>query len=194
MVMCGKCKNHHETVAEVRGCFGMTPVISVNQAILSREHNDEPSIKQVTFLKRLSEERGLTYADPCCMKHASAQIDTMLKMPKAAPQSHPDAKPAEVLQDGMYRKDDKIYKVQRAVHGSGQLYAKVLVPGEGYGAQAVFVYEPGALRFLTLGDRMTLEQAKEFGRLYGTCCRCGRTLTDEGSIAAGIGPVCASKF
>ncbi|MES2342166.1 MAG: DUF6011 domain-containing protein [Pseudomonadota bacterium] len=27
----------------------------------------------------------------------------------------------------------------------------------------------------------------------GECGRCGRTLTDEASRAAGIGPVCASK-
>ena len=32
-----------------------------------------------------------------------------------------------------------------------------------------------------------------YGRELGVCGRCGRTLTDEASRAAGIGPVCASK-
>lgn len=32
-----------------------------------------------------------------------------------------------------------------------------------------------------------------YGRELGECGRCGRTLTDEASRAAGIGPVCASK-
>jgi hypothetical protein len=41
---------------------------------------------------------------------------------------------------------------------------------------------------------MTLDQAKAFGALYGACCNCGKTLTDERSIEAGIGPVCARKF
>jgi hypothetical protein len=50
--------------------------------------------------------------------------------------------------------------------------------------------------FQKLSDEtlMTLEDAKEFGRLYGMCCQCGATLTDEKSIEAGIGPVCAGKF
>lgn len=36
--------------------------------------------------------------------------------------------------------------------------------------------------------------AREFGRVTGTCCCCGRTLTDAESIAAGIGPICATKW
>jgi hypothetical protein len=93
--------------------------------------------------------------------------------------------------EGMYRKDGTIFKVQRAVNGSGNLYAKVLVvdgPGEGR-----FEYAPGAIRRLDVTDAMTREEAAEFGHLYGVCCVCGRTLTDERSIADGIGPVCAGR-
>ena len=32
------------------------------------------------------------------------------------------------------------------------------------------------------------------GRELGHCGHCGRTLTDEASRAAGIGPVCADKW
>ncbi|APC46264.1 hypothetical protein HWB05_gp002 [Streptomyces phage BRock] len=39
--------------------------------------------------------------------------------------------------------------------------------------------------------RVTPEDAKRFGDLYGTCMKCSRTLTKPESIAAGIGPVCA---
>lgn len=39
-----------------------------------------------------------------------------------------------------------------------------------------------------------LQTAMKYGRLSGLCCSCGRDLTDEGSIEAGIGPVCARKF
>jgi hypothetical protein len=96
-----------------------------------------------------------------------------------------------VVKDGMYRKDGTIFKVQRAVNGSGNLYAKELVidgPGDGR-----FEYAPGAIRRLSASDAMTVEEAAEFGRLYGVCCVCGRTLTDEQSIAAGIGPVCSGR-
>lgn len=39
-----------------------------------------------------------------------------------------------------------------------------------------------------------LEAVKEIGRLTGVCCICGRELTDEQSIAAGIGPICAGRI
>lgn len=37
-------------------------------------------------------------------------------------------------------------------------------------------------------------KAIEAGRLTGTCAVCGRELTDPDSIAAGIGPICATGF
>lgn len=39
-----------------------------------------------------------------------------------------------------------------------------------------------------------LEAAKRYGRELGTCPKCRRTLTNPASIAAGIGPVCQSKY
>lgn len=39
-----------------------------------------------------------------------------------------------------------------------------------------------------------LEAAVAYGKLVGVCGVCGRALEDEESVAAGIGPVCASKF
>lgn len=42
--------------------------------------------------------------------------------------------------------------------------------------------------------RMTPEDAKRFGDLYGVCFKCSRTLTDPESIAQGYGPVCAGRM
>ena len=39
-----------------------------------------------------------------------------------------------------------------------------------------------------------LEAQKAYGKLTGTCGRCGRTLEDAESIANGIGPICAEKW
>jgi len=33
-----------------------------------------------------------------------------------------------------------------------------------------------------------------YGKLTGTCGKCGRILEDEESVAAGIGPICAQKM
>lgn len=104
-----------------------------------------------------------------------------------------ELKAATELEDGMYVLDGVIYKVQHAVHGSGRQYAKRLVPNSP-GERASFEYAPGMIRKLRPEHRMTMEQAKEFGALYGTCCQCGRVLTNEDSIEAGIGPICASKL
>ena len=110
--------------------------------------------------------------------------------PKVA-QATPKPAPVE-LEAGIYRVGDDWFKVQKAVHGSGQMYAKLLVvdgPGDGY-----FEYAPGAIRKITPDHKVSLEEAKKFGNVYGVCCNCMKTLTDETSIAAGIGPVCAKKF
>ncbi len=62
------------------------------------------------------------------------------------------------------------------------------------GEKASWEYQGAAARFVKAEQRMTLEQAKAFGAIYGVCCNCGATLTDETSIEAGIGPVCAGRF
>ena len=36
------------------------------------------------------------------------------------------------------------------------------------------------------------QYARDYGKFTGTCCLCGAELTDPNSIAAGIGPICAS--
>lgn len=103
-----------------------------------------------------------------------------------------------VDQDGIYRTDDgTIYKAQRAVvEGSGRLYAKRLVITEQPDGtrKGRFVYAPGAIHTLRDDQRLTREEAAAFGRLYGVCVRCGSPLTDEDSIARGMGSTCAGKF
>lgn len=98
-----------------------------------------------------------------------------------------------VLEDGVYLMDGNIYKVQRAIHGSGQKYAKRLLPNS-KGERAIFIYAPGVVRKLRPEHRMTMEQAKQWGALYGTCVRCGALLTAEDSIERMMGPVCATKI
>jgi hypothetical protein len=169
--------------------------------------------KQGEFIKRLATERDLTVEHENLLKVgrkrwtqnrltkelASEIITELMRCPvKEQPAPAP-----EVSLEGMHRVGEEIYKVQRAVHGSGHLYAKRLTKTEfkfdmQHGKTSddgwKFEYAPGAMRLLSTDTKMTLEQAKEWGALYGTCCVCGRTLTNEESIEAGIGPVCAGKF
>ncbi len=113
---------------------------------------------------------------------------------QAAPVAAPDAptQPAAPVSEGMYRDPEGVvYKVVKAVHGSGRLYAQRLVIE---GTSGRFEYAGGVIRSLKAEWRMTLEEAKAFGSLYGFCVRCGATLTDDASIKAGIGPICAGRF
>lgn len=94
------------------------------------------------------------------------------------------------ITDGVYQSPDgRIIKVQKAVHGSGNLYAKVFNPDT-----KEFEYAPGVVNTVRPEWKMTIEQASEFGRLYGRCVNCGRTLTWEKSIERAMGPVCFGRM
>jgi hypothetical protein len=90
---------------------------------------------------------------------------------------------------GLYRLGDDIVKVY--VTQNNRLGTKVLtITNEG---KASFVYTPGLMSRLQDGMRLTAEQARAFGRQYDLCVACGHYLEDDRSLAAGYGPVCASK-
>lgn len=125
--------------------------------------------------------------------------------PNPSPQEHLNNFTNVELQDGMYRRpsDGVFFKLYHTVHGHNVQVAKRLIItnqdtilGAAYGdsVKVKFKYEGRApLRTLTHDMRLTLEEAKKFGALYGTCCICGRTLTNELSIHIGIGPVCGRR-
>jgi hypothetical protein len=111
---------------------------------------------------------------------------------------HPSGSVPAELPAGIYLLGEDIYKVQRAVHGSGRMYAKIFDLATGQ-----FTMAPGAVRRLRPEQMIDRQQAVILGRrisrnqtfeLYGCCFICGRTLTDEESIELGIGPVCASRL
>lgn len=114
----------------------------------------------------------------------SGDIFAPAKNPPAA-KGKGTAAPATVVDgEGMYATaDDRIVKVQESQ--AGRLYAKVLTGGS-------FEYAPGAMRDIV--RKLTLDEAKAYGKVTGQCCVCARKLTNEDSIAAGIGPVCAGRF
>lgn len=139
----------------------------------------EASEKQINYIISLAGSRGVELSvdfDTLTGKEASTMIENLMAMPKAF----------AVVEEGMYRKGDAIFRVKRSL--SGNLYAMRLNVIE-----MAFEYEAGAISKLTKQDKMTLEEAKAFGVETGFCCVCARFLTDEKSVANGIGPVCAKK-
>ena len=96
--------------------------------------------------------------------------------------------PAAVpVTDGYYVVDGAVFKVQTA-KSSGNQYAKKL------NAEGRFDYAPGAIRGIRPEHAVTLEQAREWGRINGRCLICGAELTHPDSIEYGIGPVCRKRL
>lgn len=106
--------------------------------------------------------------------------------------NQPQAARKGPAEEGWYKNAEGYFKVQKAVHGNGRNYAKRLTQQDD--GNWAWEYAPGAVYRLGEADRLTLEEAKAFGQLYGVCCVCGAILTDEKSIAEGIGPVCGGRI
>lgn len=93
-----------------------------------------------------------------------------------------------------------------AVEVDGKLgFFKVDQPTEGRWAGYTFVKQMASdTEYAVRGDRKDLvlsaianapqAASVRYGREIGACGVCGRTLTDEGSRARGIGPICADKM
>lgn len=149
------------------------------------------SDKQVALIERLWNEKDHGLVESVKVEAlkgkvtASGLIDHLFKSPKKAA-------PVVELESGIYQVGDRIYKVYFN-QGRTHMLAKLLVLG-GEGEKATWDYQGAAARFVKPEQKMTLEQAKKFGAIYGVCCNCGATLTDETSIEEGIGPVCAKRF
>lgn len=152
----------------------------------------EATDKQLAFLNKLVAEKEWAAAPVAATvtkfkdgevlgrKEVSAAIDQLMAIKGPA-------KATVKVADGFYILNDTIYKVQTSPN-SGHSYAKKLT------SHGEFVYAVGMVGKLAAAQPLTLGLAKQYGKLYGMCVVCGRTLTDENSIAAGIGKICASKF
>ncbi len=127
---------------------------------------------------------------------ASALIDTLLDLPKIQAVTPVIAPAAAEVPAGRY--------AYTGVDGA-TVFVKVDRPTEGRWAGRTFVElqlsdtfermprdgQRAALRAIeTAGVR---ESALRYGRELGICSVCSRTLTNEGSRAAGIGPICAGR-
>lgn len=98
--------------------------------------------------------------------------------------------PAYVPQQGdCHLLEGKILKVAIG-RESGRPYCKTLNEGPPVSWE---MSPRGSVSLLSQATLLSLEEAREFGRRTGTCCLCGRGLTDASSIQEGIGPVCAGR-
>lgn len=100
-----------------------------------------------------------------------------------------EAAPVEDPPEGVHTLDGKVWKVQEARTTGGRRYLKTLTDGG-------WVYLGRRAPFFDLSPEtlISIDEAAEYGHLYGVCVVCGRDLTDEHSIERGIGPVCYARL
>lgn len=103
-------------------------------------------------------------------------------------QSVPEGRYALVTGDGGIR----FYKVDCPTTGrwAGYVFVKAMAGGESYPVRDRNFRE----EILYAIKQDVRGAALLYGREIGSCGICGRTLTDENSRQAGIGPVCAKKM
>jgi hypothetical protein len=154
----------------------------INRLKTDRDVSGEKAQVALEFARLAWTDQRFTVAE------ASSLIDLLLQQPQARTATRMVDGPPE----GMHLLFGAVYKVQESPE-TGRRYAKVLLQ-DADTEQWGFHFAPGAVRRLSAATLMALDEAKHFGRLYGTCCVCGRTLTNEESIEAGIGPVCSGRF
>lgn len=213
-VTCGK-GHKHNTVAEVRACYGQ-PAQHFKPDTPSKDtRSDEefffgfrgPSEKQLNFLVQLLTESGVE-PDMAELKKltggkdgtASQEIDRLLDARKrkanaggsAAPQRepYPDVPAGHYAVPSLTGNNDlDFFRVDRPTEGTwkGRTFVKRVIGGH----PDTSVRGVTAVKALKAILAQGIDEARtDYGTHIGRCWKCNRHLTDETSRALGIGPDC----
>lgn len=169
----------------------------VEQVLTANQATD----KQKAFIKSLQAERlpeserfGDIRLAAVTKAGASAMIAELLKKP-VLHGAH-DGKDLPVVPAGRYAVEDngtlKFYKVDvpgKESKWHGRTFVKVQAGDNEYPVRG-----GAAQRVLMLISKDPKAAMLRYGTELGHCGHCGRTLTNEESRAAGIGPICAGKM
>jgi Family of unknown function (DUF6011) len=192
-IKCGSCKERHDTVAEVRACYGT---------------QDEPDATepQLNFIATLRRERNMPpYSGPKLTKRgASTTIDALLAIPKPKAQSktaesEPKRTPFPDVPQGYYatpsatgNNDLDFWFVKRPKDGRwvGRTFVKRYLGGSGPIDTPRSAARPALEAIVEVG---IFKSGVLFADNLGRCMKCGLELTDEISRSFRMGPTCRSK-
>jgi len=152
------------------------------------------SDKQVAFITSLIEQKATGYLTVhrylCDAKvKTTNELDRDIARKLITHLTALPDKPRPILVTvGAYKKDGIYYSI-RKVRDSEALYALEYVP-----STKEWTKNRSIIRQLVPEDRLTLSDASAFGVATGTCVHCGRTLTLQKSVVAGMGKWCASHY
>lgn len=197
---CGNCHQDHETVAQVRSCYGVQ--LGMSKAESQEAHSESATQKQLEFIARLEQERGLSPHQGILTKHeASDLISGLLAMPKSVA-------PVQVQKTAdSYRDIPAGHYAVPSLTGNNDLdFFRVDKPTEGQWAGYIFVKRVIGGRPDNRVTKTTKFQALNairqaspaaaamlYARELGRCSICNRHLTDEISRRVGKGPECRAR-
>jgi len=153
------------------------------------------SEKQLSYIDALTKTRSGA-DDFIALYLKSCNSDSIFKLDKDQGVSlinglvllHYMQKSEPQIEVGAYLHDGIIYSVRKN-SGSGRLHAFTF----DHDLKA-WSYARGIVNKIKKEERLTLAQASKFGAQTGCCVHCGRTLTVQKSIVAGMGKICASRY
>jgi hypothetical protein len=223
MPMCGNCKQHHDTVRQVRDCYvssnRIEPAFQEDERSLRRSRGSGSleekgarggqaaqvagqgravgGIGSEPSLVGLAGDHGATAQAPNGAPAQGAQVPIDVPA-KGAPAQAYEAKRGDVhFIDGIY------YRIHIA-QKSGYPYAAraIITANARWAADGSLLepgtiqwqYERGLIRRLREDTLTTAAQAAAFGKLVGRCCFCSHAIDTPESTAVGYGPVCATKY
>jgi hypothetical protein len=146
-------------------------------------------MNQIEYLSMLCEKREVSQGVLDVLAAVKAgkaewfQVSKAIDAAKVAPWK---SNKSEAATPGYYLMENTPYVVTLSKE-SGRAYAKKLT-------STGWVFVPGAVFRLQADNKMTVDQARAYGKLHGRCAICGKELSDPKSVSQGIGPVCIKRL
>ena len=189
---CGACKEDHDTVEEVRGCFGVPATVSAAPAKVSPKqrslaHALAREREPLAWVGNSSDEAYHNNIEAMQLPDLRRFIDEMLKQPYRKEDAAPLFAQLEngryaIEQDG----DIRFYRIGGTA--IRRLYQLIGAPGE---FREQRIYRPVKILNAILEDRVAA--LARYGINVGQCGRCGSPLTQKHTRERGIGDDCYAK-
>lgn len=170
---------------EVDGSINIKQASRIIDYLLSCPQRDDvppppPSEKQLSYVQSLIARRQDPDNKVASTNLANReQVSALIEYLKLQPEKELN------LEVGAYELDGIYYSVRKTENG--YWYAIHFVDGQWSGRDYKIV------RSIDPANRLTFEQAREFGVNTGSCVYCQKTLTDAKSISMGMGDWCFKK-
>ena len=204
-IRCGHCHGRHATVAEVRSC-AVKPAPALRATSTDEVFDERPYDTLIQQAERTEDEavarfkmrrwEGEETSAQALLRQRASLADgeraaERIEASAAKPRYRP-AMPDQKVEDGRYAvEEDGVLKFFRLKNGrkAGYVFLDIQASDEWHAIRNVTRIRS----IVALIARDAHGAMIRYGHELGVCGRCGRTLTDEASRAAGIGPVCAGK-